>query len=232
MSIARLLQVSAVLLTFAILVSVMIRERDTPVPRPGPMAGPERAEPAPLGAPPPDARTGADPRAREGDAAGGAQSGRPQAGQPGQGQGGQAAGQPPPIRIPPGLRLGHGDAMRTLRAAGIDSTSSGGCGDRTRSVCTSLEGIRRPVIEGLIEVRRRSGCHIVVTGGTETGHAEGTYSHGQGYKVDIVPDECVSKHIQRNGRYVGQRGDGAETYRGPDGTMYYREPDHWDIMVR
>lgn len=137
------------------------------------------------------------------------------------------------IRPNPGkARLAHSEAEQILHAAGIKLLSSGACGDRTRSECTSLEGIRRPAIEGILMFKQRSGCPVVITGGTEVGHADGRYSHARGYKLDITPDECVTGYIKRTGRYAGTRGDGAAIYEASNGVVYNRESDHWDITFR
>ncbi len=51
--------------------------------------------------------------------------------------------------------------------AGITVYSSGGCSDRNIRSCTSLDQIRENTINGLITLKRFSGCGMVVTGGTE-----------------------------------------------------------------
>jgi hypothetical protein len=35
-------------------------------------------------------------------------------------------------------------------------------------------------VSGIITLKNASGCSINITGGTETGHASGTYSHWNG----------------------------------------------------
>ncbi|MBB2912662.1 hypothetical protein FHS43_003945 [Streptosporangium becharense] len=126
-------------------------------------------------------------------------------------------------------RLQHTDAALRLRKAGLRWTSSGGCADRHIRTCTSLEAVRSTTVASVIALRRRSDCPIVVTGGTEVGHAPGTYSHYAGYKLDIKPNRCINRYIRRNNSLQGVRGDGARLY-GSSGTVYAREPDHWDIL--
>jgi hypothetical protein len=210
MSTARVLQVAAAVLGFALIATALTItwKRDTPArdkPRDEPVARERRATPP--GWPPLlQGKTGyGGPNAAR----------RPRAG---------------PQVPAAGNRLGHVQAVRVLHAAGISLRSSGACGDRDRSVCTSLDGIRRSAIKGLLTLRRSSRCPIVVTGGTEAGHAKGRYSHGDGYKVDIQHEGCVNAHIIRITRYAGTRDDGADSYRARDGSMFYREPDHWDIL--
>jgi hypothetical protein len=272
MSVARLLQTSAVLLAFAVLTSMMARESTSPVPAhqsvsseekdilaapegtraarpPGRGAaghGPEAREssrsqrepvgrapdvaqstpPAPPPAPPP-AR--GDARDRPGGSGGKAPGGPPGGGPA---QAGSSGDRPEPEHPSAGSRLAHDSALQLLRGAGITATSSGGCRSRRRPDCTSLDGIRRPVLRELIRLRYKSRCDIEVSGGTETGHAGGHFSHANGYKIDILPDECISDHIEGSYRFAGHRGDGAKTYKGSGDVTYFREIDHWDIMVR
>src|SRR5919112_2171393 len=81
-------------------------------------------------------------------------------------------------------KLTQAQAASQLSAAGITWSSSGGCTDRYNSTCTSFEQINQSTVSGVITLKRSSGCAINITGGTETGHASGTYSHWNGYKVD------------------------------------------------
>ncbi|MEU0333984.1 hypothetical protein [Streptomyces sp. NPDC006193] len=127
-------------------------------------------------------------------------------------------------------KYSHAAAAQKLRAAGIAWTSSGGCSNRNNRRCTSFERINRSTVAGVIDFRKASRCAVTITGGTETGHASGTYSHWNGYKVDIQPTTCVNRYITRKFRYVGQRpGDHAKQYKSPSGNVYAREGSHWDI---
>ncbi|QKW41035.1 hypothetical protein HUT06_43070 [Actinomadura sp. NAK00032] len=129
------------------------------------------------------------------------------------------------------MRLEQRFAEYALRGNGIRWRSTGGCSDRTVRTCTSFEGVRWGTVKGLIRFARSSGCKITVTGGTEHGHASGTYSHANGYKLDISPTRCVDAAIKRHPS-AGRRSDGARLYRSPDGTLFAREKDHWDITFR
>ncbi|MCG5215730.1 hypothetical protein [Streptosporangium sp. KLBMP 9127] len=129
-------------------------------------------------------------------------------------------------------RLGHGQAMRRLRSAGLRWRSSGDCTNRKLRWCTSLTAVRRGTVASIIELKRRSGCPIVVTGGTEAGHSPGVYSHAAGYKLDITLNACVDRFITGHYPLYEVRGDGARMYRSPDGDLYAREHDHWDILFR
>ncbi|TDD29492.1 hypothetical protein E1287_30895 [Actinomadura sp. KC06] len=129
------------------------------------------------------------------------------------------------------MRLRHHLAEDVLRGSGIRWRSTGRCSDRTITSCTSFENVRWGTIKGLVGFAESSGCEITVTGGTERGHASGPFSHWKGYKLDISPSACVDRAIKRYPS-AGVRSDGARLYRSPDGTLFAREKDHWDITFR
>lgn len=126
-------------------------------------------------------------------------------------------------------KLTDAQAASQLSAAGISRISTGGCTDRNVGTCTSYEQINQESVSGIITFKNASGCAVTITGGTETGHASGTYSHWNGYKIDIRPTDCVSNHITSTYTYSGTRGDGAALYTAPSGNVYARESSHWDI---
>jgi hypothetical protein len=126
-------------------------------------------------------------------------------------------------------KLSHADAANRLRNAGITWSSSGNCSDRNNPTCTSFSQINLDTIRGVVTLKGASGCAVNVTGGTETGHAGGTYSHWNGYKVDISPYACVSNYITGTFAFIGYRGDGAALYQSGAGNVYARESNHWDI---
>jgi len=129
------------------------------------------------------------------------------------------------------VRLSHRFVAQRLRAAGIKRRSSGKCASKHRPTCTSYAGIRANTVAKLIRLKRRSGCPVVVTGGTEVGHAPGVHSHGNGYKVDVSRNKCLDAYIKRKARYAGVRSDGARLYA--DGVdTYALEGNHWDITFR
>lgn len=130
---------------------------------------------------------------------------------------------------PDPAKLSHAQAASRVRAAGIGISSSGGCSDRNKSNCTSLEQVNESTVNGIITFKRGSGCTVTITGGTETGHASGTYSHWNGYKVDIAINSCVDNYIHKNFAYQGKRGDGAPLYKSAAGNLYADEGSHWDI---
>lgn len=128
-------------------------------------------------------------------------------------------------------KLTQAQAAKRLREAGITWSSSGNCSNRNNPRCTSFEQINATTVDGIITFKHASGCAVNITGGTETGHADGTYSHSNGFKVDITPNTCVSRYIQRTFHFIGKRkGDGAPMYRSDAGNVYARESNHWDIL--
>jgi hypothetical protein len=126
--------------------------------------------------------------------------------------------------------LTHAQATSQLSAAGISWTSSGGCSDRNVSTCTSFEQVRQTTIDGIRTLRSASGCAITITGGTETGHSSGTYSHWNGYKLDISPTVCIDSYISNNFTYVGYISGWGYQYRSGAGNLYTDEGNHWDIL--
>lgn len=118
----------------------------------------------------------------------------------------------------------HAQATAKLRAANITWSSSGGCSDRNRPNCTSFEQVNQMSISGASTFKRASGCTLNITGGTETGHASGTYSHWNGYKLDYSLSTCVNNYITRTFTSIG-----GNKWRSGSGNIYYRESNHWDV---
>ncbi|MEY2225800.1 hypothetical protein [Streptomyces sp. BF23-19] len=115
------------------------------------------------------------------------------------------------------------------RAAGIGLSSSGGCSNRNNATCTSLEQVNAATISDVSTLRNASHCALTITGGTEVGHASGTYSHWNGYKIDFSPTSCASAYVTNSFTRIADRGDGAARYRSAAGNVYARESNHWDV---
>jgi hypothetical protein len=126
--------------------------------------------------------------------------------------------------------LTHAQATSQLSAAGISWTSSGGCSDRYTSTCTSFEQVRQTTITGIKTLKSASACAITITGGTETGHSSGTYSHWNGYKLDISKTTCIGSYIKNNFTYVGYISGWGYQYKSGAGNLYTDEGNHWDIL--
>lgn len=126
-------------------------------------------------------------------------------------------------------KLSQSQAASQLSAAGVTSSSSGGCTTRSNSHCTSYEQINQTTVSGVITLKSASGCALNITGGTEVGHASGTYSHYNGYKVDIAKTTCVTNYVKNSFTYIGLRGDGYPQWKAASGNLYCDEGNHWDV---
>ncbi|MGH3310235.1 MAG: hypothetical protein ACRDP3_06575 [Streptomyces sp.] len=121
-------------------------------------------------------------------------------------------------------KMSHSAAVAQLSGAGIGVSSSGGCSDRNNPTCTSLEQVNSATIQGAITLKNASGCGLTVTGGTETGHASGTYSHWNGYKLDFSMTSCLSNYVKNTFTSIG-----GSKWRSGSGNIYYDEGNHWDV---
>ncbi|GAA1625556.1 hypothetical protein GCM10009744_11740 [Kribbella alba] len=126
-------------------------------------------------------------------------------------------------------KMTHSQATAIFQAAGITWSSSGNCSDWNVSTCTSFTNINDSTVYGVRTLKQASGCAVNITGGTEVGHASGTYSHRNGYKVDISKYTCVGNYIHNNFTRIANRGDGAAQWQAASGNIYADEGSHWDI---
>jgi hypothetical protein len=127
-------------------------------------------------------------------------------------------------------KLTDAQAASQLSAVGITRTSSGGCTNRNVSTCTSYDQINQSTVSGVKTYKSVSGCAVNITGGTEVGHASGTYSHYNGYKVDVARSTCNDNYITGHYSYIGLRADGYPMYEAASGNVYTNEGSHWDIV--
>ena len=102
-------------------------------------------------------------------------------------------------------KLTDAQAASQLSAVGITRTSSGGCTNRNVSTCTSYEQINQSTVSGIKTYKSVSGCAVNITGGTEVGHASGTYSHYNGYKLDFSRTSCLTSWGHGTYNYIGLR---------------------------
>ena len=126
-------------------------------------------------------------------------------------------------------KLTQSQAQSQLGSHGITHSSSGNCTTRSNPTCTSYEQINQSTVSGAITLHSASGCAINITGGTEVGHASGTYSHYNGYKIDITKYTCIGNYIKTYFTYIGLRGDGYPQWKAASGNLYCDEGSHWDI---
>jgi hypothetical protein len=126
-------------------------------------------------------------------------------------------------------KLSQSAAASQLSAAGVTHSSSGNCTTRSNSTCTSYDQINQTTVTGVITLKHASGCAINITGGTEVGHASGTYSHYNGYKVDVAHNSCIDAYIHNTFTKIANRGDGYPQWEAASGNLYCDEGTHWDI---
>ncbi|MCO6748113.1 hypothetical protein KQH21_08010 [Streptomyces sp. IpFD-1.1] len=126
-------------------------------------------------------------------------------------------------------KITHAQATSRFSSSGITWSSSGGCSNRNVSTCTSFDQLNLATAQGAQTLKSASGCAINITGGTETGHASGTYSHWNGYKLDFGKSACLNNYVTGTFTYIGQRGDGAAQYQSGSGNIYANEGNHWDV---
>ncbi|WP_434597024.1 hypothetical protein [Streptomyces sp. A5-4] len=126
-------------------------------------------------------------------------------------------------------KVSHATATSMFSSSGITWSSSGGCSDRYNSTCTSFDQLNLDSAKGAQTLRSATGCGLNITGGTETGHAGGTYSHWNGYKLDFGKSTCVTNYIKNTFAYIGVRGDGAPQWKSGSGNIYADEGNHWDV---
>lgn len=127
-------------------------------------------------------------------------------------------------------KMTHSQAASIFSGAGLTWSSTGNCSDWNVSTCTSFTNINDSTVYGVRTLKQSSGCAVNITGGTEVGHASGTYSHRNGYKVDISLYACVGNYIRGNFTRIADRGDGAAQWRSGAGNIYALESNHWDIL--
>ena len=121
-------------------------------------------------------------------------------------------------------KLSHAQATSRLTSSHITWSSSGNCSDRNNSTCTSFTQVNLATIQGAQTLKSSSGCALNVTGGTEVGHASGTYSHYNGYKLDMSKSTCLTNYIHNNFTSIG-----GSKWQSGAGNVYYDENNHWDI---
>ncbi|MYW43107.1 hypothetical protein [Streptomyces sp. SID161] len=127
-------------------------------------------------------------------------------------------------------KISHATATQMFRQAGITWSSSGNCSDRNNSTCTSFEQLNLATAQGAQTLKGASGCALNITGGTETGHASGTYSHWNGYKLDFGKNACLTSYVKNTFTYIGLRGDGYPQWQSGSGNIYADEGSHWDVL--
>ena len=132
-----------------------------------------------------------------------------------------------------------------FEVAGI-SINKKACAANQTSNCTNVGGLREHTIDGVLYFKQKCGdnCDVMINGGSEIVYDESgksvhnntsTYTHANGYKVDINSTSAVNEYIEKNFEKIPDRkNDGAIGYKDKSGNTYYREKknqngDHWDV---
>ena len=123
-----------------------------------------------------------------------------------------------------GTPLTQAEAARRLTAAGISSSSSGGCTNKNNPRCTSYSGLLSGTVKGAITLKNACDCTLVITGGTETGHARqddrDAKSHWRGFKLDFKKNAKLNKYVKDTFKKIKDRGDGYPQWQSAAGNIY------------
>ncbi|KIY70656.1 hypothetical protein CYLTODRAFT_391787 [Cylindrobasidium torrendii FP15055 ss-10] len=120
-----------------------------------------------------------------------------------------------------GTKLTQAQAEARLVPENIIAYSTGGCTTKTVSTCTSYDGIYSGTVDGVITLKNAAGVSgLTITGGTEVGHASGTYSHSNGYKVDVRHQTGLDNYIHNTFTKIANRADGYPQWQAASGNLY------------
>jgi hypothetical protein len=115
---------------------------------------------------------------------------------------------------------------------GISWSASGSCCEKTKSNCTSIDGMLPTTIAQIKNIKAKCGA-ITITGGTEIGHSgEGTIgSHSGGSKVDVSQNliSCITGTSGRT--IISSPSFGSAQVQDRCGNLYTWEGNHTDISV-
>lgn len=136
---------------------------------------------------------------------------------------------PPSEGLPPGGGgageiLTEAEARELLARAGIEVKDG-----------VRLDGIKKSTIEAMVDLKQKCGCEIIITSALDGIHNQGTYSHADGYKVDLRLTPSLTNYIERNYQYIGvRRSDGALLYKDPSNSnrIFAKEGNHWDVLIK
>lgn len=133
---------------------------------------------------------------------------------------------------PPPLSGTNSDADLREQFSGSNITvNKPNCTSAGQTNCTSLDGLQPQTVFGVQQIQSDCGCNIIITGGTEGGvHANGTYSHGNGYKLDFGLSTQLNSYLT-SWTPIGTRSDGAAQYQNGS-TICAKESNHWDCTFK
>jgi hypothetical protein len=141
---------------------------------------------------------------------------------------------PPPSSNPPppsGTGTPQSDAVNRKRLTDAGVTFNPVVAGRV----VSVEGMRDTTVSAVVNLKTGCpSCDIRIASGTDGSHAAGTYSHANGYKVDLQQNAGTNAYIQSIATDTGRirSTDGARLYQGSDGVEYWKENTIWDLVVK
>jgi hypothetical protein len=104
------------------------------------------------------------------------------------------------------------------------ASPTGGCTDKNIPACTSYQGILSGTVDAVLTLKSTSSySSLIITGGTETGHAGSTYSHSNGYKVDLRHMSCLDNYIKSAFTKIVNLGDDYPQWKAASGNTYCDE---------
>jgi hypothetical protein len=120
-----------------------------------------------------------------------------------------------------------------------EMASNGSLCGGTPPSCTNVNGMQKATIDQVIAIAKAVGStkenqYVVITGGTEPGHACGNKSHQLGFKVDLRPTDAVNNYLKNPTMYAGERSGGEPGPIYLDKcrlNTYVFALTHWDITV-
>lgn len=113
-------------------------------------------------------------------------------------------------------------ARNTLRAGGVRI--------HNWNATKTLAGTRNDTINQTVQIKSACNCDVLVTATTGGSHQSGTYSHSNGYKVDLEDTPDLNAYLTSVLTRRGAR-SGDPLYYDSCGNEYARESTHWDITV-
>ena len=140
----------------------------------------------------------------------------------------------PPVVIPPGSGTttpgGAGPTNGMTEQVARKYFQDAGISINKQPPDTMLQGLQAGIAQEIVNVKNACGCTVIITGGTEPGHASGTYSHANGNKIDLGLNSALNTYIETHFPKSTVRSDGAQQYTSSSGAVYAKEGDHWDIV--
>lgn len=83
-----------------------------------------------------------------------------------------------------------------------------------------MRRVQSGTVDQAIVLKGACNCALTITGGTEVGHAAGTNSHYNGYKLDFRHSAGLDNYIKSAFTKIGNRGDGYPQWRAASGNLY------------